>query len=57
MEIELPSEIKEEQGIISFEEKDEGSSILFKTRGYFSLNFYDRINPKTVTDFFILVQE
>ena len=57
LEIELPSNIPEENTVVSFQERDEGSSVLFRNvPAYFKKDFYERINPTFVVEFLGMVQ-
>jgi len=56
--IELPSEIQEKYMAVSFSGKKKGSSIVFDAvSGTFKKGFYDKINPKSVMEFFVLSQK
>ncbi|MCW4030746.1 MAG: caspase family protein [Candidatus Bathyarchaeota archaeon] len=56
VEIELLSELEEVVGITFFG-KEEGSSIVFSSLEPFEKGFYNRINPKSVMEFFVLSQK
>lgn len=60
VEVEVPSELKEQATRISIKEKEETVSILFdssRTGGEFSPDFYDRINPRSVMELSTSMQE
>ena len=58
LEIELPSEIPDEYTVVSFAKPKEGLSMVFYNEpAYFKKEFYDRINPKIVMEFFASMQK